>query len=176
MTAREAPADLRARVVARIEESAGERAGWSPARLGWVGAALALVAVAYFAWPPRPAPIAEPDAVVAGVRPPAPPARATRTAPADAAQSEVPVRERAPDVIEAEAVALAKRLERAVAVASVVEPEPYEFRAPRLVARLDDPEPIEIEPVPAEPFGFTRIAVEPLAFERLAIEPIGGSR
>ena len=65
---------------------------------------------------------------------------------------------------------------RSVAAAAVVEPEVYEFRAPRVVAALEAPEPIGIDPMPPGGVDVTPVTVEPLVFERLTIVPIDDSK
>jgi len=158
LMAHEAPADLGARVVARIEQPVPVGAWWSPGRIAWAGAALAVLAIAtYLAWPSRPAPLVEQEAVVAEARPPAPNEPATRPAPTEGASSEVGA---------AEPAAPTKTPER-TAAASVVAPEPYEFTAPRLVEPLEEPPVVVIEPLP-EP----QLAIEPITIDRLTFEPV----
>ena len=147
LMAHEAPADLGARVLARIERPPVPPAWWSPAVLAWAGAALAVVVMAtYLAWPSRPAPVTDAESVVTEARSPAK-APITRTVPAKAGATK--------------RAAPAKAPERAVAAASVVEPEPYEFATPRLVEPLEAPAVVSIEPL-AEP----QVTIEPLTVTR----------
>jgi len=161
IVAGEAPDDLGARVLAALEQPA-PGAWWSPGRLAWAGAALALIAIAtYLSWGSRPAPLVEPNAVVAQARPPAVAPVETPT-PAEA----VPPTPAAP----ARAVATpapARAVAATVAAAAIVEPAPHAFSTPRLVEPLEEPPAVAIQPL-AEP----QLAIEPVAVGRLSFEPV----
>ncbi len=171
----DAPSDLRARVAARLERPAAVDLWWSPGRIAAAAVGIAVFVVAtYLAWPSRPAPLVEPDTVVAEARPSAePPARTP--VPREATSPEGAASEPGAPVA-ASTPAPSRPLARIVTASAAVEPERYQFRAPRDVARLDAPGPIDIGPMPPDPIDLTPVTVEPLVFEWIAIEPIGGSR
>ena len=174
LTAHEAPADLRARVLARLEGPASAGASWSPGRMAAAAAAISLVALAaYLAWPPRPVPVTEPKAVVTEARPPARPPAATPAPPEEALPAGPTPGLGAP--VAAATPTPSPPPARIVTASAATEPGRYQFRSPRDVARLDAPGPIDIDPMPPEAIDVTPVTVEPLVVERLAIEPIHSS-
>lgn len=162
---REAPGDLRARVLTRLAErptSSAERrtpnAGWlrTPQRLAWTGAALAvIVAVALMVprWRERS------ESSVVGTRAtPLPPASGEGTPALVTAQSPTQPGEPAPF--------RRTTLQRAAA-AAWSEPD----RAP-FIDPLPAPEPIAIAALETEHVTPERIDIAPLRFDTVQIEPI----
>ena len=179
---REAPHDLRARVLARLAERPtpsaqrpafrpqppAPRTGsrWTRPRLAWAGAALALVAAVVLVAPrwrerlvPDPAPVSTADRATAPAMPPpapgtTPPGGVAAAAPETAAAPSTPARDeaRSPAIIAAGLLEYAER--------------------PPFIDPLPAPEPITIAALEIERVTPVRVDIAPLRFDTVQIEPL----
>ncbi len=181
LTSREAPRDVRARVLARLAarptliaqrlvSSAHHPAPiarplWKPQRLAWAGAALALgvtLVLVASRWRERLAPDSAPVTTADRATAPAPPPASATTQPGDVAA--------APPETAAAPSAPARHGARSPAViaAGLLE---YAGRPP-FIDPLPVPEPIAIAALETERVIPKRVDIAPLRFDAVQIEPI----
>lgn len=178
LTGREAPRDLRTRVLARLSEARassaqrpapGARSLWTLQRLAWACVALpAVVVVVLWAsrWRERPAPPSTPPAIAE--REPAP-AVSPPPAPGTTAAAEARI---APSPVETMAQPrVAGRVPEVVTAAFVERAE-----RPPFIDPLPAPDRIAIAPLESERVTPAPVEIEPLKVDPALIEPLQAQR
>jgi hypothetical protein len=164
LTSVETPTNLRARVLAALFEPATTRAWATPARLAWAGATAAVLLAGYLAWPRPGTPIAVP-------RPPA----AAAVQPSRPEVATVPSIEQEPGAGPGAGRASAP-VPRAARVRRSFPFPPYRFVTARVVAPLEKPSPVVIEPLAEPQVAIEPLDIEPLSFTPVTIDPLATGR